>query len=276
LKRLIVNADDFGMSREVNAGVITAYREGLVSSASVMANGLAFAEAAQLAKEHPGLHVGVHLNVIEGMPVSPPNEVSSLVSRSGRFLGSSWRFVARHWLGGIRERELISELAAQIQKVVDAGLNPSHVDSHTHIHGLPGVLPSVLVAASRFGLKRVRCPHETTIGHSHHSVRLGSRMRSLIVRGLSTGARRTLEQHDVRTPDHFIGPMFMGTLHTSTLVRIIESLPEGVSEIMCHPSQDRGADRHIARDEELRAFTSQAAKDAIKAHAVELVGFGSL
>lgn len=276
-KRLIVNADDFAMSPEINAGIIEAHRDGILTSTSILANGASFDQAVRLALGHPALGVGVHLNLVEGSPVSPPGQVPSLVNRRGVFHGGAPAFALRLKLGLVREREILAEFVSQIQKVIDAGLRPTHVDTHMHIHGLPEVLPLVVAAASQFGVDRIRCPYEDKpAGRGAGRSGLRSRFTSSLLRRLSRDARKALQKDDLKTPDHFIGPSFMGALNPSTLARIIESLPNGVTELMSHPAAGTQRNGHIVRDEELRALTSPAAREAVLAHSIQLVDFGAL
>jgi hopanoid biosynthesis associated protein HpnK len=275
MKRLIVNADDFGMSPAINAGIIQAHRGGIVTSATIVANGASFAEAVRLAAANPELGVGVHLNLVEGRPVSPAPQVASLVDETGRLGGSSLAVAARQWLGRVDRDELLLELEAQIARVIDAGIQPTHVDSHMHTHCLPGIAEAVAAAAARFGIGRVRCAAER-VSRPTRDVSPGSWMRSTVVSYLATRSRHRLWARGLRTTDHFVGPRFMGRLDSRRLHSIIEGLPAGTTELMCHPAAAPEPPVRIDRVAELAALTSGRLRDAIAARSIRLVSFAAL
>jgi hopanoid biosynthesis associated protein HpnK len=275
MKRLIVNADDFGMSPAINAGIIRAHRRGIVTSATIVANGASFAEAVRLAAANPQLGVGVHLNLVEGRPVARAGSVSSLVDQTGRFRGASVALAAHHWRGRINRDELVLELEAQISRVIDAGLQPTHVDSHMHTHCLPGIDEAVAAAAARFGIRRVRCAAER-VSRPTRDVSPGSWMRSTVVSYLAARSRDRLRARGLRTTDHFVGPRFMGRLDLRRLQAIIEGLPAGTTELMCHPAAAPEPPDRIDRVAELAALTSGRARMIVAARGVELVTFANV
>jgi chitin disaccharide deacetylase len=277
MKRLIVNADDFGMSPEVNAGIIRAHRDGIVTSTTILATGAAFEGAVRLAHAHPTLRVGVHLDLVEGRPIAPATEVSSLLSRRGTFLGSSAALALRCLLGRVDHHELVRELSAQIQRVVDAGLRPSHIDSHMHSHCLPEVAEAALDAAARFGIRRARFPREQPLpGPSPRPLRRRSRARSAVVGQLAGLSHERLVRWGACTTDHFVGPRLMGALDARVLADLIGRIPDGTTELMCHPAAGAAHDDHIVRGEELAALTSPAVRAAVEAHRVTLASFDDL
>ncbi len=144
MKRLIVNADDFGWSEGVNRGIVEAYRNGIVTSTTVLANGAAFDGAVQLARQERRLGVGVHLNLSDGAPLLPRWEVPSLVNEQGHFSGGPMKLVARMLAGKLRSAEVEAEWDAQIRKVEKAGIQPTHLDGHKHVHMLPALFPIAL------------------------------------------------------------------------------------------------------------------------------------
>jgi chitin disaccharide deacetylase len=160
VKRLIVNADDFGLTPGVNRAIIEAHTRGIVTSATLMANMPAFAEAVQLAKSHPTLGVGLHFNITQGAPVAPTTQVRSLLGGNGEFLGTSTKLARRALLGQLREEEIGIELRAQLERLRSAGLAVTHVDSHKHAHALPGVLRAIQQIIPAFGICALRLPRE--------------------------------------------------------------------------------------------------------------------
>ena len=161
-RTLIVNADDFGLSASVNAGIVRAHALGIVTSTTLLATGAAFDEAVAMARRYPALGVGVHLDLVEGRPRCAPSQVPSLLSSAGTFVGGTPALASRAFRGRLAYRELVLELVAQIARVVDAGIRPTHVDTHQHAHCLPVVCAAVLEAAARFGIRRIRFPPSTT------------------------------------------------------------------------------------------------------------------
>jgi hopanoid biosynthesis associated protein HpnK len=243
MKRLIVNADDLGLTAGVNQGILDAHHYGGVTSASLMANGEAFEEAVAMSRRAPRLSVGVHLNLTQGIPVSPPSAVPSLVDARGRLYLAPGRLLCKLLTRRINLCEIELELQEQIVKVLRAGIIPTHLDGHKHVHILPGVSEIVIRLAQEFGIPSVRCPLE----EFPMAVRLPPCPRDpqtsvlkqyLVGRAVSWFARRfrlRLSRAGLISPTHFFGLSETGFLNAETLESILERLPEGVSELMCHP-----------------------------------------
>ena len=235
MRRLIVNADDFGLHEAVNRGILAAHTAGIVSSASLMAGGAAFDEAVRLAGECPRLGVGVHLTLVGANPVLPVAEVSSLVDETGSFYGSYPLFIKRLLRGKIRLAEVERELAAQIDRIRMAGIQPSHLDSHQHLHVLPGIGGIVLDLARRFSIRAIRIPAEpiTFIGATPATVgRLAGRGGLTLLANLF---RQQAAAAGIRTSDHFYGMLAGGQLTEAAILAILRQLPPGDSELMTHP-----------------------------------------
>ena len=157
---VIISADDFGLAPAINEGVLLAHRRGCLTSASLSVAGPAAAEAARVAGECPDLGVGLHLTLIDERPVLPPEAIPSLAGRNGRLPPDALGFAGR-WFGGrIRRRDLRQEVRAQIARLLELGIRPTHLDSHQHLHVLPGVLEIVMQEMTRAGLARMRNPLE--------------------------------------------------------------------------------------------------------------------
>jgi len=243
MKRLIVNADDLGLTGGVNRGILDAHYCGAVTSASLMANGEAFEEAVAMARRATRLSVGVHLNLTQGIPVSPPSAVPSLVDPRGRLYLTPGRLLCRLITRRVNLREIEIELQEQIVKVLRAGIIPTHLDGHKHVHILPGISEIVIRLAQQFGIPGIRCPLE----EFPMAVRLPRGLRDpqtsvlkqyLVGRAVSWFARRfkqRLSRAELIWPAHFFGLTETGFLDARTVEGILERLPEGVSELMCHP-----------------------------------------
>src|SRR5262245_14279521 len=159
MTRLIINGDDFGFTRSTNAGILRGQREGILTSTTIMANGAAFDEAVQIALANPSLGVGCQVAVVDGHPISPPADIPSLLGSDGRLPGSVMELAFK--IGRvIRVRDIEREISAQVQRVVNSGINPTHLDTHKHSHLHPKVLEALLRVAADFGIRRIRKPFE--------------------------------------------------------------------------------------------------------------------
>lgn len=256
-RRLVVNADDFGFTRDVNAGIIEAHQRGILTATTLMANGEAFEDAVRLAGENPRLDVGVHL-VLVGMPGLP---------------GSLAECVTAVYGGQI---DIYGELAGQVRKVIAAGIRPTHLDAHKHTHLLPPVLRAVCTVAEEFGIEWVRTPGDFPFAYGRKG------MVSALMRWRQKEMRRTLADAGLRFTDWFTGFAWTGAFTEKELVKLMGGLPEGVTELMCHPGK-LGGELERARTRlkgsrvvELRALTHPAVRGAMEAAGVELVGYRDL
>jgi len=281
MRRLIVNADDFGLHAAVNRGIQAAHTAGIVSSTSLMAGGAAFGEAVQIARECPQLGVGVHLTLVGARPVLPATEVPSLVDGTGAFYGSYPLFLKRFLSGKIRLAEVERELAAQIEQVRLAGIQPSHLDSHQHLHVLPGIGGIVLDLARRFSIRAIRIPAEPVTFVGATPPALGR----LVGRGGLTMLANLFRQHasaaGIRTTDHFFGMLAGGQLTEAALLTILQQLPAGDTEVMTHPGL---ADPSLAAlypwgyqwDVERQASCAAAVRERLAERQIRLISFREL
>ncbi len=255
MKRLIVNADDFGFTRDVNAGIIEAHRSGILTAATLMATGDAFDDAVRLARETPSLDIGCHLVMVgsPGFPATVPELLRALA---------------------LRRIAIYSELVKQVRRILDAGLQPTHLDTHKHTHLLPPVLDAVARISEEFGIRWVRRPFDFPMEAA--GIRLSKRLVSRgfgLVRGR---LGRVLAAHHCRMTDHFAGFRITGKYDAAELARLIGRLPEGVTEFMCHPGfcgdelRSAGTRLKESRERELRALTSTLVKDAVRTQGVVL------
>jgi len=159
-RSVILNADDFGLSPAVNRGILEAFGQGVLTSTTALVNLPGFRDAVRIAREHPELAVGVHLSLLWGPPVSPPHEVPSLVAADGCFPAGVTTLARRYLLRRLSLAEVRLEFSRQIGRFREAGLQPTHVDTHKHVHALPGVLEALIAAASTTS-KRCGCPSRT-------------------------------------------------------------------------------------------------------------------
>ncbi len=268
MRRLAVNADDFGFTTDVNDGIVEAHRKGILTSTTLMANGAAFEDAVRLARAHPGLDVGCHLVLVQGESISAPGtELPATVADLVRALAA-------------RRIRVYDELAAQVRRIVETGLRPTHLDTHKHTHLLPPVIGAVARISEEYGIPWVRRPFDfpSSPGSAPWSTRLVSHSLTLVRRRLT----RVLERHGCRTTDHFAGFQITGRYRTQGLVALIRALPPGVTEFMCHPGRCgeelRAARTRLkeSREAELEALVSGNTRTAIQEAGVEIVSYRDL
>ena len=233
MKRLIVNADDFGYTRGVNRAIVEACRSGIVTSTSLLANGAAFEDAVEAARAEARLDVGCHLNFVEGKPVSPPERIPHLVGHDGRFL-KAWQLAARLLRGAVPESEIEQEASAQIEKLLRAGIRVTHVDTHKHTHVHPAVARAVARAARRCDIRWIRRPFENFLPKS--APRFSTkRLAVASLNWLAPSFERRMKAMGMTTPDFFTGVLLTGRLTRQAFAETLAALPPGVTEVMCHP-----------------------------------------
>ncbi len=227
---VVINADDFGLCAGVNEGIIRAHREGILTSATLMANMPGFEQAVALARENPALGVGIHLNLMRGRPVSPPGKVPSLLAPSGLMLGSVYKFFRRLQTGRIVMAEIETELRAQIEKALAAGVALTHADSEKHLHSIPRVFEAVIKVIPEYGIKRVRSMNELCL-----SPHLAQAAKSWAIALSCRLMKKRLRESGIITVDRFYGICHSGRMTARRLEGILEGLPEGTAEVMVHP-----------------------------------------
>jgi len=264
----VVNADDFGFTPDVNCGILAAHRDGILTAATLMANGAAFDDAVRLARETPSLDVGCHLVLISGRSLVPP--YAPLPASAPELL----RALAA------RRIRIYDELAAQVRKIVAAGIQPTHLDTHKHTHLAPPVLDAVARIAGEFGIRWVRRPFDFPLTAS--GVPWVKRTASGALQVLRGRFHRVLARHGCRTTDHFAGFQLTGRFRTPELTRLIRELPDGVTELMCHPGycrEDLSRARtrlKESRERELEALVAPEVRTALAQAGVELANYREL
>lgn len=290
MRRLIINADDFGLTAGVNRAIVEAHENGVVSSATLMANGRAFAQAVSLAQSTPGLGVGCHVVLVDGAPLLPQTQVHSLLDGSGnsagdaRFREGISKFGALAMLGRLAADEIEAEASAQIRKLQASGIPVTHLDSHKHTHLFPRVLRPLLRAAQRCGVRAIRNPFERIQGSQlAASPSLWRRWAEVgVLQGFARQFREAVQQAGIATPDGTLAIVATGTLNDRLLRLMVENLPEGTWELVCHPGYNDADLQGIrtrlreSREQELRILTSQSTRDLLAANGVEMVSFRDL
>lgn len=281
MNRVIFNADDFGIHTEVNHAVIEAYEQGVLTSTSLLATGPAYEEAVALAKEHPGLGIGIHLCLVGSLPtILGPAEVPSLVDAQGLVPESYAEFMKRSVLGQINYEQVYRELDAQMEKIMAAGLHITHVDSHQHLHMLPHVWPIVQTLMKKYGIHRLRVPREAYTFKALHAnpVRVMAR-NSLTF--LGERAMRDVRRLQFTTTDFFWGMVDGGNMNETNLSYILNRLPFGVHEIMMHPGRSTAV---LAKtfswgyhwQDEFAALMSSKIRELMDRRQIQKINFGDL
>jgi len=288
LRSLIVNADDLGWTEGVNRGIAEAHRNGIVTSASLLANGAAFESGVELAQTTPGLGIGVHLNLSDGEPVAQHELVTTLLNDRGELEGKPERLLLRLARRSVLLEEVEREWDAQIQKVRDFGVEPTHLDGHRHVQMLPGLFEIALRLAKRHGIAAIRISHEESSLRSALSA--GAKQKATIVmrqgvqaRGLkllAPDAREQAERAGIAAADYFCGIAQTGELTREGVMRLVEILPEGTTELMCHPGY---ADAELAksatrlqasRQAEVEILTDTGIRNLVASQGIRLIDYG--
>jgi predicted glycoside hydrolase/deacetylase ChbG (UPF0249 family) len=270
LKQLVVNADDFGFTRDVNRGIVKAHTDGILTAATLMANGEAFEDAVALGRDHPSLDIGCHLVLIGG----------------GSLLDSGRRFPAtiREMVQAVLLRKLhpYDELRAQIEKILAAGVKPTHLDTHKHTHLLPRVLDAVVRLSEEFSIRWIRRPFDFPMSAASHGIPTLKKITSRSLQVVRSRFHRVLEQHGCRTTDHFAGFQVTGRFRSEELKKLFRELPEGSTEFMCHPgfctAELRAARTRLkeSREQELNALTDPAVRSVLEELGVVVVNYNDL
>ncbi len=255
MKRLIVNADDFGFTHDVNAGIVECHKNGILTATTLMANGEAFEDAVRLARENPSLDIGVHVVLVGG-----PGQPESVAGLMGQLAGG--------------RVDLSGEMRRQVETILAAGLSPTHLDTHKHTHLAPPVLKALVGISKEFGIPWIRKPADFTMPQNAAPF-----IKKAVNAGVRFAARRfdgVLSRAGRRFTDHFTGFEMTGHMGTRELIELIGHLPDGLTELMCHPGflgpELRKAPTRLkeSRERELRALTSPETRNAILETGVQL------
>jgi chitin disaccharide deacetylase len=286
MRNLIVNADDLGWTKGVNRGISEAHRNGIVTSTSLLANGCAFDDGVETARVLPRLGVGVHLNLSDGRPVAPAEKVKSLAGENGEFSAGPEALLFRLTTKNLDAKEVEIEWNAQIEKVRGAGVRPTHLDGHKHVQMLPGLFEIALRLAKKHGIEAVRVSHEAsslraalTAGTESTGVMIKQGVQARGLKFLARDARDLAEHSGIATADYFCGIAQTGVLTKKGVLQLLASLPEGTTELMCHPGYSdadlkKSATRlQTSRQAELEILTDNEIRKSIAALGIRLINY---
>ena len=304
MRKLIINADDFGLTAGVNRAIVETHTAGVVSSATLMANAPGFEDAVALTRSTPSLSVGCHVVLVDGTPVSPPDTVDTLLAirsaEPGKFYSSLSAFAARAMLGGFDRDQLVAEVTAQIRKIQDAGLHVTHLDTHKHAHIFPEILAALLRAARICGVHAIRNP---IVPMKAMPARLFKGNRDLwkrygqvrVLHSFSGQFNQRTKRAGLLTPDGVIGVIETGSRidpnegsslgsnsnssYGTLLRQTLANLPDGTWELVCHPGYNdadlRAAGTRLldSRDEERRLLTSPVLHQFLEEQKIHVIGY---
>jgi chitin disaccharide deacetylase len=284
---LIINGDDLGYTRGVNLAIKECCVEGVLRSATLMANGCAFDHAVAMLANMENLDVGVHLVLTELPSVSSPTKICGLADESGCLPGTPRELVASLVGGRISRESVRRELSSQISKVLDHGLRPTHLDSHKHVHVIPQVLETVIELAHKFSIPWVRNPFDEApffglgrlIDTESRTTFCIQHLKAKLLAAFRTSFGKRIGSTRLRTPDHFFGISLTGIWNEAVMIRLLDELPPGVTEWMNHPG-DCDADLYQMktrlleqREKERDLLTSSQFREQIARRGITLSSF---
>jgi hopanoid biosynthesis associated protein HpnK len=287
MKYLILNADDFGMTRGVNQAIVRAHRDGVLTSTTLMANGPAFDDAVNQIAANPKLGVGCHLVLVGGKCVAPRRDVPSLADAQGNLPESLPLFVAKLSSGVIPVKEIEIEIRAQIEKIRAAGIIPTHLDTHKHTHAHPRVMEALGKVAKELGISRVRKPVEN-LHDSWQTMQADEKGFSMQI--VAAGAVRAVaprffaiaRRYGLTFPEHFLGLAVTGQVSAAALRRMVDTLGDGSTEIMLHPGicdadlVQSGTRLREQRETELAALLDPGVRSALDERGIRLISYREL
>jgi len=276
MKSLIITADDFGASSQVNEAVERAHVQGVLSAASLMVSAPGAAEAVAIAQRTPSLAVGLHLVLVEGRPTLPPDQVPDLVDESGLFRIDMVRAGVTLFFLPAARRQLAAEITAQFEAYAATGLVLDHVNAHKHFHLHPTIAGLILKIGARFGLNASRLPIEPR-GVLARIEPQASYPAEPVVDLWAAWARRRFRAAGLTVPDQVFGLRWSGAMSAKRLGGVIAHLPPGLSEVYLHPATDRyeGSAPGYGYVEELAALTDPTVIAAVRVGPIALGGFGA-
>lgn len=279
MRKMIINADDFGLCAGVNRAVMQAHTQGVLTSATIMANMPGFDEAVEMAGKIGNLGIGVHLNVVEGKPVSTNSLISRLVDDDGRFKYKPGKLAIKCMLGQDNLKAVEIELSAQIEKVINSGIKPTHLDSHKHFHCFWQIYKIVCRLAEKYGIGAIRWPWEpeTVCSKGWPKVERKDKIRAMLVRNMALQCQKA-DSRFIKT-DIFFGLAHTGKIDNNFWKEVAETQYAGIAEVMTHPGYAQGLENTRLvkeRENELKWLCDSATKQMLKNAEIELVNYGNL
>lgn len=276
--KLIVNGDDLGLSVNINNAIEKSYCNGILTSASLMANSNYFDHAVKILESNPSLDAGIHLSLTGGKPLLSYDSIPSLINQNGNFYNNAIEFTNHYLLGKISLSDIRRELTAQVTKILDYRISVSHIDSHQHLHILPQIFDITYQLAKDYKIKFIRKPSEKISPYMFKYIRLYPRLLQLTSLQLLSYLSQKKMPFEV---DLFRGFYFGGRLNKTNILTIISHLPEkGLCELMCHPGMlsesDKSLHSNYRHDDELLALIDGDVKQMLIKNRIQLINFKGL
>ena len=282
MKKVIINADDFGLCHGVNQGIILAHQKGILTSATLMANTPGFEEAVELSQENKKLGVGIHLNIVRGEPLLAADKVKTLLNSEGLFFSSVFLLLRKLVSKKINLQDIEREFRAQIEKTLKAGITPSHFDSEKHIHCFPSIFKIVLKLGKEYGIRKVRYINEYCF-----SLRNFRTANSFFLSLFCALMKKKVRESGLVITDRFYGICNRGYMSAQKLKKILANLDEATAEIMVHPGyitqELKDLERLVGsyyvnkyRERELEALLDAELKEIVQSQKIQLINFNEL
>jgi hopanoid biosynthesis associated protein HpnK len=279
-QQIIITADDFGLSSGVNKAVEMAWREGILTCASVMPGGAAYGEAIKIARRNPGLQVGLHLTLLQGSSVLPHSKIPDLVNEAGEFGNNPVATGMRYFFHKGLYKQLKLEIEAQIQRVADSGIPLSHIDGHLNIHMHPTVFAFLSELMPRYGITSFRLSRER-LRHNlrfNNQRQIGKAVERIIFGSLARHALSILKELRIQYAGEVKGVLNSGRMTEEYILQILDGLKDGLTELYFHPGilPDSEISRRMPdyrHGEELAAITSPAVREKVSALGIRLQNY---
>ncbi len=280
---LIVNGDDFGLSAQVNAGILHAHQQGILTSTSLMVTAPAWEEAVELARSTQSLGVGLHVTLVQGRAALSRQHLRVIIDSEGNFTHDPTWAGLRYYFSQQAREEIRAECRAQIERFLETGLPLSHIDGHLNIHMHPVVMDALLALAQEYHIPAMRLTRESLTTSlmldPHHALR--KRWESFVFTSLARTTEKKLWRACIPYPDHLFGLHQSGAVDESYLLGLLPRLQAGVTELYCHPSflpcpeVERWTPTY-QRDVELAALTSPTVRAAAAEENIRFVNYRDL
>jgi len=281
MKNLIVNADEFGLTRSVSEGIIYAFKNGIVTNTTLMVNMPSSEHAFDIIRKNPDLKVGIHLNLSDGKPVLESDSVKTLIDEDGNFLALG-KLLARVVTGKVSYLEIENEVRAQIKKAIDNGINITHLDSHRHFHMYPAILRRIIKVAKEFSINKIRYSYEnSSLGLMDNLLKF-TFVKKQIVSLCSLMCKPILVRNNIKFNQYFIGMSQIGTKNQSEVFRkLLHNVKDGTTELICHPGHVDEELKRInpyvqERENELGILTSIDIQTLVKEQDINLISYGDI
>lgn len=278
MKQLIVSADDFGLTKSISEGAVKAYRDGIVTSLNLLPTGSAFEESLYLLKNIKLNEIGAHLSLTETSPVANPAKVKSLVTKEGGFYANYPSFFINLFLGKIKTGDIYFELRSQLDRLKKTDLPIISLNSHEHIHMMPFLLRIFIELAGEYSIPFIRYPHGDRLVRPFSLKKL---FKMIALSYFGKRIERMMRESGIYAADNFLGHLDSGNLSEDLLIRLLDNLPDGTTELVCHPGylSPQVLNKymfHLNCESELSALTSRRVKRIIEDRGIRLVTYGEI